>query len=68
MEMTYEKAIKKLEEIVAKLEDGSATLEESMELFEEGSKLAFFCNEMLNTTEQKFTQLVNKINGSESVE
>ena len=58
-EMTYEQAVKRLEEIVSKLEDGSASLEESIALFEEGSKLAYVCNDKLNTAEQKFTQLLN---------
>lgn len=65
MEMTYEKAIKRLEEIVEKLSEGSATLEESFALFEEGAKLSSFCNDKLNTAEQKFTELVNKNIGSE---
>lgn len=65
MEITYEQAIKKLEEIVKKLEDGSVSLEESVTLFEEGSKLALICNEKLNAAEQKFTELLNKQNGSD---
>lgn len=65
MEMTYEKAIKRLEEIVEKLSEGSATLEESLSLFEEGAELAAFCNGKLNAAEQKFSELVNKNIGSE---
>ena len=59
MELTYEQAVKKLEEIVEKLESSEVTLEESIALFEEGTKLAEICNAKLNTAEQKFTKLVN---------
>ena len=41
-DMTYEQAIKRLEEIVAYLEKKDTPLEESMKLFEEGTKLAAF--------------------------
>lgn len=67
-ELTYEKAYKRLEEIVEKLENGSVPLEESMKLFEEGTKLADFCNEKLNAAEQKFTQLITENSGSDKDE
>lgn len=41
-ELTYEKAVKRLEEIVNLLEKNEASLDESMKLFEEGTKLAAF--------------------------
>ena len=56
-ELTYEKAIKRLEEIVSLLEKNDATLEESMKLFEEGTKLTAFCNEQLKQAEQKITEI-----------
>jgi len=59
MDMTYEQAVKKLEETVEKLEGSEVTLEESIALFEEGTKLAELCNNKLNTAEQRFTKLVN---------
>lgn len=59
-ELTYEQAIKKLEEITEKLENGSVSLDESIKLFEEGTRLADFCNQKLNTAEQKFTELKNR--------
>ena len=61
--LTYEQALKKLEEIVNKLESGSTSLDESIKLFEEGTKLADFCNTKLNAAEQKFTELLNKSRG-----
>ena len=57
MELTYEKAVKRLEEIVIKLEDGSLPLEESLKLYEEGAKLADFCNKILKEARQKITDI-----------
>jgi len=67
-ELTYEKAYKRLEEIVEKLENSSVPLEESMKLFEEGTKLANFCNTKLNDAEQKFTQLITENSESDKNE
>lgn len=55
--MTYEQAVKRLEEIVLKLEDGSLPLEESIKLFEESTKLAAFCNDTLEKAKLKVTEL-----------
>jgi exodeoxyribonuclease VII small subunit len=60
MELTYEEAIKALEETVEKLENSDVSLEESIQLFEKGTQLVKICNDKLNTAEQKFTQLLNK--------
>jgi len=55
--MTYEQALKRLEEIVLILEQGSKPLEETMKLYEEATALAAFCGECLDTAEQKITAL-----------
>lgn len=55
--ITYEQAMKRLEEIVKLLENGDLALEESMKLFEEGSKLAEFCTKQLSSAEQKVIEL-----------
>lgn len=56
-DMTYEQAVKRLEEIVACLEKKETPLEESIKLFEEGTELAAFCNKILTTAKQKITEL-----------
>jgi exodeoxyribonuclease VII small subunit len=56
--MTFEKAMKKLEEIVKELEAGELTLEESLKKFEEGVKLSKFCSSKLEETEKKITLLL----------
>lgn len=55
--MTYEDAVKRLEEIVKELETGGKSLDESVKLFEEGAKLAQFCNAALKNAEQKIISL-----------
>jgi len=55
--MTYEQAMKRLEEIVEKLDDGSLPLEDSIKLFEESTKLAAFCNDTLEKAKLKVTEL-----------
>ena len=60
MEMTYEKAISRLEEIVSALEKNDVTLDESLKLFEEGTKLTAFCAEQLKNAQQKITELTKE--------
>lgn len=55
--LSFEQAMKRLEEIVTALEKGEAPLEESLALFEEGSKLLRQCAGMLDKAEQKVTKL-----------
>ena len=57
--MTYETAIKRIEEIISLLEKNEISLDESMKLFEEGSRLTAFCNEKLKKAEQKITELTD---------
>ncbi len=55
--MTFETAIARLEVIVRALESGNAPLDDSLALFEEGVSLVKFCNEKLDTAEQKVKML-----------
>lgn len=63
-QMTFEQAMKRLEEIVTQLEAGEAPLDKSMELFEEGSKLSAYLSNMLDHAEQKVTMMTTQ-NGEE---
>lgn len=56
-ELTYESALKRLQEIVKLLETGGKTLDESVKLFEEGAVLARFCENELKNAEQKIISL-----------
>ncbi len=57
MNLTYEQATKRLEEIVALLEDGEKSLEESLALYEEGIKLSDFCMKKLQNAKQKIIDI-----------
>ena len=58
--MTYEQAIKRLEEIVEQLDSGQLSLDESLKLFEESTKLSAVCNQGLENAKLKITELSKK--------
>ena len=55
--LSYEQAISRLDEIVRNMERGDAPLEEALKLFEEGAALIALCNKMLDEAEQKVVKL-----------
>ena len=61
--MTFEEKLTKLSQIVEKLETGGdLPLESSVKLFEEGIGLVVSCREMLETAEQRVTNLLETDN------
>ena len=58
MEMSYEKSVARLEEIVKLLEEGGQPLEKTIELFSEGTSLISSCNKYLDNAEQTITKLL----------
>lgn len=62
MEQSYEKSLKRLEEIVKILEDGGQPLEKTLELFSEGTSLLNICNKYLDEAEQKIITLTGDKN------
>lgn len=54
---TFEKAMKRLEEIGQSLETGDIALEESIKLYEEGIQLMDFCQKKLDEAEKKVKKL-----------
>ncbi len=59
-EMSFEQAMKNLEQIAQELESGNLNLEESLAKFEEGMQLSKKCNEILENAEKKITILLEK--------
>ncbi len=55
--MTFEEALKELEDIVKKLENGETTLEESMTLFEKGVSLTKDCRKLLDEAQLKVKKI-----------
>ena len=64
--LTFEEALKALEEIVAKIESGQVPLEKSIEMYAEGIGLVKQCRAILDSAESKI-QLLAKGEG-ESLE
>ena len=56
-ELTYEKAIKRLEVIITKLENNDIPLEDSIELFQEGIQLCQYCENKLSNIQNKVAQI-----------
>ena len=54
-ELTYEKAMTRLEEIVSLLEKNDVSLDDSIKLFEEGTRLTAICSEKLKNAKAKIT-------------
>ncbi|MCD6133268.1 MAG: exodeoxyribonuclease VII small subunit [Deltaproteobacteria bacterium] len=59
-EMSFEEALKRLEEIAGILEKGDASLDETLKLFEEGMKLSNFCQKKLTEVENKIKLIVQR--------
>ena len=55
--MTYEKAISRLEEIVSKLEGNEIPLEDSIALFQEGIELSKYCDDKIKNIQEKVDQI-----------
>lgn len=61
--LTFEQALKRLEELVGELESGRLSLEESLSRFEEGMRLSKLCQEKLKGVELKIEKLVAENGG-----
>ena len=55
--MSFEEAVRKLEEIAARLEGENVDLDSSLKLYEEGISLVRYCNAMLDKAERKIKML-----------
>jgi exodeoxyribonuclease VII small subunit len=66
--MTFEKALAELEQIVAKLEKGGISLNDSLALFEKGVKLTRFLRGELDKAERKVEILLKDEKGGMKAE
>ena len=62
--LSFEQALKRLDEIVKQMEQGNASLEESLKLFEEGTGLAADCSRQLDEAELKIVRLMKGPDGT----
>ncbi len=61
--LTFEKAIKRLEEIVEELENSDIDIDKSLKIFEEGVKLSRHCTKKLDEAEKKIELLIKNDKG-----
>ena len=57
-QMSFEQALKALEEIVRRLETGEVPLEESIDLYERGEKLRKHCQARLDAAQARIEKIV----------
>lgn len=57
VDMSFETAMTRLEQIVRALEEGKITLDESLKLYEEGISLVRLCSGKLDEAEQKIKMI-----------
>ncbi|MBW2092322.1 MAG: exodeoxyribonuclease VII small subunit [Deltaproteobacteria bacterium] len=62
-ELTFEKGLARLEQLVEDLESDELNLDKSLSLFEEGIKLARELNKKLNLAEKKLELLIKNDEG-----
>lgn len=62
-EIKFEKALKRLEEIVEELEKGELDLDRSLQIFEEGIKMSRICSKKLQEAEKKIEILTKDESG-----
>jgi exodeoxyribonuclease VII small subunit len=67
-QLSFESALKELEEIVARLEQGEVDLEDSIALYERGQALKAHCEKKLKAAEGRLEKVVLGAKGPEGVE
>lgn len=63
-EITFEKAMEKLEKIVSELEEGEVSLDSSLKKYEEGVKLVRICQSNLDKAKKKIETLMKDKSGN----
>ncbi|KGX88835.1 exodeoxyribonuclease VII small subunit [Pontibacillus litoralis] len=59
-QISFEDAMKQLEQIVEKLEEGDVPLEKAITFYQEGMKLSKLCNDKLVKVEKQMQQIMNE--------
>ncbi|HEY7496354.1 MAG TPA: exodeoxyribonuclease VII small subunit [Candidatus Tectomicrobia bacterium] len=67
-DLTFEQALKRLEEIVEALETEDLDLDKSLQFFEEGVSLSRHCNQQLQAAEKRIDILLRKADGTLAAE
>ena len=67
-ELSFEKSMERLEQIVRTMERGDAPLDESLKLFQEGTQLVRSCAKMLEDAEMQVNKVIKTADGSPAME
>ncbi|MDT8862532.1 exodeoxyribonuclease VII small subunit [Alkalihalobacillus sp. MEB130] len=59
-ELTFEEAMKELEQVVEKLEQGDVPLEKAIAMFQDGMALSKQCHEKLEKVEKQMDQILHE--------
>ncbi|MBA9088406.1 exodeoxyribonuclease VII small subunit [Fontibacillus solani] len=59
-EMSFEEAMKQLEDVVSQLEHGDVPLEKAIDLFQTGMQLSQLCGQKLSQVERKIEMIVEE--------
>ncbi|MEJ0043344.1 MAG: exodeoxyribonuclease VII small subunit [Rhizomicrobium sp.] len=62
--LTFESALKELEDIVSRLEQGEVDLEDSIALYERGQSLKAHCEKKLKAAESRLEKIVHGATGA----
>lgn len=65
-EVSFEKAMEDLENIVERLEEGDVPLEKAISYYQDGMKLSKLCNDKLKQVQDKMTKIMNEQGETES--
>lgn len=60
LDLTFEQAMEKLEEVVERLEQGDVALEEAITMFQQGMTLSKVCHEKLTKVEKQMDQILHE--------
>jgi exodeoxyribonuclease VII small subunit len=63
-QLSFELALKELEEIVSRLEQGEVDLEDSIALYERGQALKAHCEKKLKAAESRLEKIVHGASGA----
>ncbi len=66
--LSFEAALRELEQIVTRLEQGEVDLEDSINLYERGQALKVHCEKKLKSAESRLEKIVAGAKGAERVE
>jgi exodeoxyribonuclease VII small subunit len=61
--MSFEDALRALEQVVRRLESGEARLDESIELYEQGERLRAHCQARLDAAQARIEKIVQGADG-----